>query len=58
MAARSARAVETLKKKNSRRIARPKQTRSQGNTAKGRKSLRKQSLLKAGRPQQEASAEV
>ena len=52
MAARSARAVETLKKKNSRRIARPKQTRSQGNTAKGRKSLRKQALLKAGRPQQ------
>jgi hypothetical protein len=53
MAARTARAVETRKKKNSRRIARPAQTRNQGNTAGARTKARKQALLKAGRPQPE-----
>lgn len=58
MAARTARAVETRKKKNRRRIARPAQTRSLGNTAGGRSKLRKQALLKAGRPQPEATADA
>ncbi len=49
MAARTARAAETRKKKNDRRISRPKQTRSQGNTKGVRNQLRKQSLLNAGR---------
>lgn len=49
MTARTARQVETRRKQNNRRIARPKQTRSQGNTGAGRAKLRKQALLKAGR---------
>ncbi|MBU1212934.1 MAG: hypothetical protein KJ587_16935 [Alphaproteobacteria bacterium] len=49
MAARTARAAETRKKKNDRRIARPKQSRIQGNTGGVRSKLRKQALLKAGR---------
>lgn len=49
MAARTARAAETRRKKNARRIARPKQTRNQGNTSAIRGKLRKQALLKAGR---------
>ncbi|MEQ8823380.1 MAG: hypothetical protein RIC14_03305 [Filomicrobium sp.] len=49
MATLSARNVETQKKKARRRIARPKQTRIQGNTAGVRTKMRKQALLKAGR---------
>ena len=49
MAARTARAAETRKKKNDRRSPRPKQTRVQGNTQGVRSKLRKQALLKAGR---------
>lgn len=49
MAARTARAVETRRKKNRRRIDRPKQTRIQGNTAGVRTKMRKQALLRAGR---------
>ena len=58
MAARTARAVETRKKKNSRRIDRPNQSRIQGNTGGVRGKLRKQALLKAGRQQSEAPAEA
>lgn len=56
MAARTARAVETRKKKNARRIARPKQTRIQGNTRGVRTKMRKQALLRAGRPETAADA--
>jgi hypothetical protein len=56
MAERTARAVETRRKKKNRRIARPKQTRVQGNSSRGRNALRKQALLKAGRG--EASVEA
>lgn len=56
MAASSARDVETQKKKNKRRIARPKQTRIQGNTHAVRSKMRKQSLLKAGRADATAEA--
>ncbi len=41
MAARTARAVETRKKKNRRAIPRAKVTRIQGNTAGARKRLKK-----------------
>lgn len=41
MAARTARAVETRKKKNRRTIPRAKVTRIQGNTAVARKRLKK-----------------
>lgn len=54
MAARTARAAETRKKKNDRRIARPKQTRMQGNTKGIRTQLRKQALLNAGRAESQA----
>lgn len=49
MATLSARNVETKKKKARRRIARPNQTRVQGNTSGVRTKMRKQALLKAGR---------
>lgn len=49
MSARSDRNIETRKKKARRRIARPKQSRSQGNTATGRRKSRKQALLRYGR---------
>ncbi len=55
MAARTARAVETRRKKNRRRIARPKQSRVQGNSSAVRTKLKKQALLRAGRG--EAAAE-
>lgn len=42
MTKRSLRNIETQKKKARRTIARPKQTRSQGNTAGIRKRLKKQ----------------
>jgi hypothetical protein len=45
MTKRSARNVETLKKKQKRRIERPKLTRNQGNTATGRRRARKQATL-------------
>lgn len=56
MAARTARAVETRRKKNNRRIARPKQSRIQGNTSGVRNKLRKQALLKSGRAEPSANA--
>jgi hypothetical protein len=56
MAARTARNVETRKKKARRRIDRPKQTRPQGNTSGIRTSQRKSALLRQGREEQPASA--
>lgn len=56
MAARTARAVETRRKKNRRRIARPKQTRVQGNSSGVRRRLKKQALLRAGRGETPAAA--
>lgn len=57
MASRSARNTETRKKKAARKIARPKQTRSQGNTVGARVRLRKLALQKAGRTGAEAVAQ-
>lgn len=56
MAERAQRAVETRRKKKNRRIARPKQTRVQGNSRRGRNALRKQALLKAGRVEESVGA--
>jgi len=56
MASRSARNIENRKKKARRAIARPKQTRSQGNTVGARVRLRKLALQKAGRAGVEATA--
>lgn len=57
MASRTARKVEIRKKKSSRAIARPKQSRIQGNTAGARTTLRKQAMLRKGRDQAAAAAE-
>ncbi len=54
--ARSLRAVETRKKKAKRTIARGPVTRNQGNTNGVRRNLKKQALLRAGKPA-EAAAE-
>ncbi len=55
MAARTARAVETRKKKNRRAIPRAKVTRVQGNTAGARKRLKK-NAAKAQEARAKASA--
>lgn len=55
MSSRSDRNIETRKKKKRRTLARPKQTRVQGNTAGVRAHLRKQSLLRAGRDEATAA---
>ena len=49
MTARSARSVETQKKKARRAIPRPKATRIQGNTAGARKRLKKAAGLARGK---------
>jgi len=49
MSARSARNVETQKKKAKRRIPREPQARNQGNTGGIRRSLRKEALKRQGR---------
>ena len=49
MAARSLRNIETRKKKSSRRIARKKISRPQGNSPTGRLKLKKQAGLRNGR---------
>jgi len=56
MAARSLRNIETRKKKASRRIARDKISRTQGNSAAGRRKLKKQAGLRYGRDNQAAAA--
>lgn len=57
MARRSLRNIETRKKKAARKIARPKQTRFQGNTVGARVRLRKLALQKAGRTTEAAAAQ-
>ncbi|MEO1207366.1 MAG: hypothetical protein AAFV45_13660 [Pseudomonadota bacterium] len=58
MASRSARKIEIRKKKAKHRIARPNQSRVQGNTLGARTMLRKESLKRQGRePVAEAAAE-
>lgn len=56
MSSRSDRNIETRKKKARRALARPKQTRIQGNTTGARSRLRKQALQRAGRAEAGASA--
>lgn len=57
MANRTARKVEIRRKKNARRIARPSQSRNQGNTGAVRGSLRKQALLRQGREAPSAASQ-
>ena len=56
MATRTARKVETRKKKARRRIARPPQSRNQGNTSGVRTSLRKAALQRQGRDEAASAA--